>query len=101
MEKESAVNTFFLVGLGLSWLRLLNLVTNYLDLICHDHLQSHMEEIVAIDWSVTSQFIRFMTSQYNLGIWNIEKKTEEARRSVKRAMQWHTEKCVLGYQTSG
>ena len=42
-----------------------------------------------------------MTASYDLEVWNIDRKSEEIRRTVKRDIQWASQRCVLSYHTSG
>ena len=42
-----------------------------------------------------------MTSEYDLGVWNIETKKEEVKRAFKRDIQWASDSCSLSYEASG
>ncbi len=64
-------------------------------------LKGHRGEVIQLDWSTDSRYIRSVSSLYELFFWDVDAGVRVKFISLLRDVTWLTDTCALGWTTMG
>ena len=63
-------------------------------------LQGHSNFVTHMDWSKDGKYLQTVSGDYDLMFWDLVD-MKEMRPQLARDIEWHTETCILGYNSLG